>query len=140
MKETIAKLKKEGKNIIYLVIKQKYFDAIMQGRKVQETREVRPQYSRRFLQHDEEGYIIEDEHRNAIPVHYDYIHFATGYNKDRDEALVEVKDEYSVTLVHESTGEPIVIEYKGCEFWATEVVYNLGQIVETKINVRSRKK
>lgn len=140
MKETLSKLKKEGKSVLYLVIKQKYFDAIMQGRKVQEMRDVRPQHSARYLQIDDNGYIVQDENLNVVPKHYDYIHFAVGYGKERDEAIVEVNDEYSVTYVRESTGEPIVIEYKGGTYWAVQVVYNLGRVIATQIKVRNQKR
>lgn len=47
--------------ILYLPIKQVYYDAIMAGRKVQEFREVRPTTIKKLLQLDKDGYEIEDE-------------------------------------------------------------------------------
>lgn len=84
--------------ILNLIIKQKYFDAIMAGRKVQEFREVRPTTIKKLLQLDEEGYEVEDEYGNAQPIKYDAIRFFVGYNKDRDSALVEVESAYCEIL------------------------------------------
>lgn len=121
-----------------LIIKQKYFDAIMQGRKVQEFREVRPNTVKKYIQLDEDGYEREDDKGNAIPIHYDAIRFFVGYNKDRDSALVEVKSEFCQVFVDESN-EPIIYEYGG-ETWVEEqVVYNLGKIIEHNIRDKSEK-
>lgn len=76
--------------VLNLIIKQKYFDAILAGRKVQEFREVRPTTIKKLLQLDADGFEVEDEHGNAQPIKYDAIQFYVGYNKDRDSALVEV--------------------------------------------------
>ena len=38
--------------ILNLIIKQKYFDAIMQGSKVQEFREIRPTTVKKYIQID----------------------------------------------------------------------------------------
>lgn len=123
--------------ILTLIIKQQYFDAIMQGRKVQEFREVRPTNVNRLIQIDEDGYEVADEETGiSIPVRYDAIRFFVGYHKERDSALVEVKDAYVEMPVDEDgktidyeygtdpkTGEPLV--------WSVEtVVYNLGKILE----------
>ena len=94
MKQTIEELKAQGKKVLYLPIKQSYFDAIMDGSKVEEFRDITPKNVKRYVQLDYEGYEMEDELGDAIPVHYDYIHFAVGYSKDRDEALVEITDTY----------------------------------------------
>ena len=51
-----------------LSIRQKYLDAIKDGRKVQEFREVRPNNIKKFLQLDEDGFEKEDENANAIPI------------------------------------------------------------------------
>lgn len=67
--------------ILNLIIKQKYFDAIMAGRKVQEFREVRPTTIKKLLQLDEEGYEVEDEYGNAQPIKYDAIRFLSATTK-----------------------------------------------------------
>lgn len=91
--------------ILNLIIKQHYFDAIMQGRKIQEFREVRPTTIKKLLQLDKDGYEVEDEWGNAQPIKYDAIRFYVGYNKDRDSALVEVKDAYCEMFTHYATDD-----------------------------------
>lgn len=122
--------------VLNLIIKQCYFDAIMQGRKVQEFREVRPTTIKKLIELDEEGYEIEDENYNAVPIKYDAIRFFVGYNKDRDTALVEVTSTYTEIFVDEN-GDPIEYEYKGDLWVAQQVVYNLGKILEHKIRDKS---
>lgn len=130
--------------ILNLIIKQKYFDLIMTGQKVQEFREVRPTTIKKLLQLDDEGYEIEDADGNAIPIQYDAIRFYVGYNKDRDSALVEVKDAYCEVFVDENN-ELIRYEYGKDEngepmmWYAEQVVYNLGKILETNIHEKSHK-
>jgi len=127
---------KSKMKILNLIIKQDYFDLIMQGRKVQEFREVRPTTIKKLLQLDEDGYEIEDENGNAVPINYDAIQFFVGYNKDRDTALVEVKSAYCEIFTNED-GTPITYEHgrdkKTGEplLWVAEqVVFNLGKILE----------
>ena len=134
------------KKVLYLPIKQKYFDAIMAGRKVQEFREVRPTTIGKLLQVDEDGYEIEDEDGNAQPIKYDAIHFAVGYNKDRDEALVEVVGSHCEIFTDDETNEPITYEHgvdkKTGEpmIWVAEqVVYDLGKIISHNIREKSKK-
>ena len=54
-----------------LIIKQCYFDEIIKGTKKQEFREVKPTTVKRLLQLDKEGYELEDENGNGMPIHYD---------------------------------------------------------------------
>ena len=123
--------------ILNLIIKQKYFDAIMQGRKVQEFREVRPTTIKKYLEIDEEGFEKEDENGNSIPIIYDAIRFYVGYNKDRDSALVEIKDAYCEMFKNDK-GELIEYEYDGQLWYAEQVVYNLGRIIEYSIQGKSK--
>ncbi|MBQ0074604.1 MAG: ASCH domain-containing protein [Prevotella sp.] len=140
--------------VLNLIIKQKYFDAIMQGRKVQEFREVRPTTIKKLLQLDENGYEVEDEYGNAQPIKYDAIRFYVGYNPDRDSALVEVKDAYCEmftrdvidehgNVVMDENGQPqqelIEYEYNGELWYAEQVVFNLGKILESDIKPKTRK-
>lgn len=129
----LIKSKYADKKVLYLPIKQVYFDAIMQGRKVQEFREVRPTNYKRYCQLDEEGYEKEDEYGNALPIEYDAIHFVVGYNPDRDEALVEVKDAYIEVFV-DNDDKIITYEYGGETWFAEQVVFNLGKILETDLH------
>ena len=118
-----------------LIIKQVYFDQIINGTKTQEFREVKPTTIKKLLQLDEDGYELEDENGNAIPIHYDAIQFYVGYNKNRDSALVEVKDEDCEIFLDENN-EPIIYEDgtdkdgNPLEWVAEQVVFNLGKVLE----------
>lgn len=130
--------------ILDLIIKQKYFDAILAGRKVQEFREVRPTTVKKYIELDEDGYEREDEYGNAIPIKYDAIRFFVGYNADRDTALVEVVGVHTEVFVDEDDN-PLMYEYgvdKNGEpqVWVAEqVVYDLGKILEHKVRDKSKK-
>lgn len=138
-----TKLRKVMK-VLNLIIKQKYFDAILAGRKVQEFREVRPTTIKKLLQLDEEGYEIEDENGNAQPIKYDAIQFYVGYNKDRDSALVEVVGSHCEIFVYEN-GEPITYEHgrdrdgQPLVWVAEQVVYDLGKVLSHNIREKSKK-
>jgi hypothetical protein len=126
--------------VLNLIIKQHYFDAILDGRKVQEFREVRPTTVKNLLQIDEDGYEVEDEKGNSQPIKYDAIRFYVGYNKDRDTALVEVKDAYCEIFVDDNK-EAITYEYgkdpktgEPMAWIAEQVVFNLGKILETDLH------
>lgn len=129
--------------VLNLIIKQKYFDAILAGRKVQEFREVRPTTINKLLQLDEDGYEVEDEDGNAQPIKYDAIQFFVGYNKDRDSALVEVVGSHCEIFVNDK-GEPITYEYgrdkegKPLVWVAEQVVYDLGKILDHNIREKSK--
>ena len=131
--------------VLNLILKQKYFNAIMCGQKVQEFREVKPTTIKKLLKLDDEGYEILDEHGNSQPIEYDAIRFFVGYNKDRDSALVEVKDAYTEIFVDDKD-EPIEFEVLDektgrVEYWvAQQVVYNLGKILETDIKSETKKR
>lgn len=117
-----------------LSIKQKYLDAIKDGRKVQEFREVRPNNIEKYLQLDANGFEIEDENANAMPIVYDAILF-TG-KESGDTALVEVKGARCEIMVDENRN-PIEYEYGG-NIWVVErVVYDLGKIIEHTVSSRT---
>lgn len=132
---------KQGcKKVLYLPIRQKYFDMIMAGTKVQEFREVKPTTIKKLLELDADGYEIVNEVGNSVAIHYDAIFFAVGYAPDRDTALVEVKDEYTEIFVNENN-EPIEWQDEKGDWWtAQQVVYNLGKILETNIHPKSKKR
>ena len=129
--------------VLNLIIKQKYFDAILSGRKVQEFREVRPTTIKKLLQLDEEGFEIEDEHGNAQPIKYDAIQFFVGYSKDRDSALVEVIGAHCEIFVDDND-EPITYEHgrdkdgQPLVWVAEQVVYDLGKIFSHNIREKSK--
>lgn len=125
-----------GLKVLNLIIKNKYFEAIMSGRKCLEYREIRPQNEKKYVQIDDEGYAIEDENGNSIPINYDAIRFFVGYNADRDTALVEVKGAHTEIFVDDE-GNPIFYEYKGEPYFAEQVVYDLGKILNTNIKPKA---
>ena len=130
--------------VLNLIIKQKYFDAILAGRKVQEFREVRPTTIKKLLQLDKDGYEIEDADGNAQPIKYDAIQFYVGYNKDRDNALVEVLNANCEIFVDENN-EPITYEHGRDKdgnplVWVAEqVVFDLGKVLSHNIRDKSKK-
>ncbi len=77
--------------ILNLIIKQKYFDEIIAGRKKEETRECKPETESTYLETGKDGFTIDNEDGSPKLKHYDAIRFYVGYRKDRDSALVEVK-------------------------------------------------
>ena len=123
--------------VLNLIIKQKYLDAILAGRKVQEFREIRPTTEKKYIEIDNEGYAVEDEKGNCVPLKYDAIRFFVGYNKDRDSALVEVVGAHTEVFVDDN-GEPIRYDYKGMDYWAEQIVYDLGKILEHNIRDKSK--
>ena len=111
--------------ILELRLKKKYFEAVLQGRKVQEFREIRPNNEKKFIQLDEKGYAVCNEVGNALPVPYDAIKFVC---EDR-WALVKIRSAYTELLVDDE-GEPIWYDYYGERYYAERVVYDLGEILE----------
>lgn len=102
------------KNTLYLIIKQTYFDAILNGSKKQEYREIKDTTYHKYLDtwRNEEEIVIyfdkdkisEEEYQRHpnnpmvynngvypyIPIHYKLIDFAVGYDKEHDSMLVAV--------------------------------------------------
>jgi hypothetical protein len=115
--------------VLNLIIKQKFFDEIISGNKKHEFREVTPKTIKKYLQLDEDGYELEDENGQAIPIKYDAIQFYVGYRKDRDSALVEVKDAVCEIEFNEFDN-PIIYEYEGEEWVRETMVYTLGKVLD----------
>lgn len=122
--------------ILNLIIKQKYFDEIIAGTKTQEFREIRPTTSKKYINYLCDGIVYTDDKMlpeegdiEVVPIEYDAIRFYVGYNKDRDSALVEVKDALVEFFVDED-GNDIVYDYKGEEYIAAQIVYNLGKVIQ----------
>ena len=114
--------------ILQLIIKQNYFDEIIAGTKKQEFRECKPTTYRKYCEVDDEGYCVM-ENGAFVPKKYDAIQFYVGYNKNRAGALVEVTGAKIVVLTDEND-EIITYEYAGKEFLASEIVYDLGKVLE----------
>lgn len=118
--------------VLNLIIKQVYFDQIISGEKKLEFREVTPTTYKRYLQLDEEGYEKEDKNGYAIPIKYDAIRFYVGYNKDRDSALVEVKDSFCDIEFNEFDN-PVIYIHQGEEWVRETMIYTLGKVLEKSI-------
>lgn len=118
-----------------LPIKQKYLEAVKDGRKVQEFREVRPHNIKKLLQLDEEGFELVDENDNSLPIEYDAILFKS--RETGDTALVEVSGAHSEMMVDDND-EVIEYEYNGLLWVVQRVVYDLGKIIEHTVNSRTR--
>lgn len=129
--------KEKQMKVLTLIIKQKYFDAILSGRKVQEFREIRPTNEKKYILIDKDGYAELDSDGNCTPIKYDAIRFYVGYQKDRDTALVEVLSTYTQILVDDK-GHPITYDYEGEEYSAEQIVYNLGRVLEHNIREQSK--
>lgn len=112
--------------ILTLIIKQKFFDEILSGKKTQEFREIRPTTQKKYCQLDADGYCVEKD-GVLQPKRYDAIQFFVGYNKDRASALVEVKDAQIELFEDENH------TYQGEIYLAAQVVYDLGKVIEKHV-------
>ncbi len=132
-------------NVLQLIIKQKYFDEILAGKKTEEYREVRPTTFKKYLR-----YVVNDKEYDSLddpellPLNgdfefdveikqYDAIRFYVGYNKDRDSMLVEVKDAI-ITFFTDEDDNDITYEYNGNQYVASEMTYVLGEILEKDVH------
>ena len=146
-------------NTLYLPIKQIYFDAIIEGSKKEEYREIKPTTYKKYLECDENGYpYFDDElisvddplcddinvwNNGVYPLipndNHKYLHLAVGYNKERDEALVEITN-VSFEPFSDEDGKPFRFDEEDgkafrCEngrlcFW--NIVYHLGKILNVQ--------
>lgn len=114
--------------VLNLIIKQNYLDEIIAGKKVLEFREVKPTTYKKYLELDSEGFEVEDEYHNSVPIKYDAIKFFAGYAKNRDWALVEVKDTW-VDMLADQEGV-ITYTYDNLDWVAQQITYSLGKVIE----------
>lgn len=130
--------------VLTLIIKQKWFDAIMSGEKTVETREVRPTNTKYISYRDNTtGKVYKRDSEvpeaawavpNGVELlinHYDAIQFWVGYETNRAGALVEVTGAELVEVCDEETREPIIYEHEGVEYRMTEIDYHLGKVLST---------
>ena len=124
-------------NILTLSIKQKYFDEILSGKKTKETREIRPTNARKYIkyvcdgkEYDADAELPEEGDIVISPIKYDAIKLLTGaYTGKRPYIIIECKSA-DVYLLTDENGEDIVYEYKGAEYVAAQIEYDLGKIIE----------
>ncbi len=131
--------------VLNLIIKQKWFDEILAGRKTEEYREVRPTTLKKYLRYEVDGKEYEtldhpdlkdrkaDLEFSLNIIDYDAIRFFVGYNKDRDSALVEVKDAF-LTLFTDDNDEYITYDHDGNTYIASEMTYKLGKVLEQNVH------
>ena len=117
-------------DILTLIIKNKFFDEIIAGTKLQEFREIRPNLVKKYCKVDDEGYAIFDEEKGIFePRHYDAIRFYVGYGKNRASALVSVTG-CNIELFVDENNEFITYEHNGETCLAAQVVYDLGPVLD----------
>lgn len=123
-----------------LIIKQKFFDQIIDGTKKAETREIRAKTAHKYICYeDAEGDIYQKNtdvpegiEVDVVPVKYDALQLYVGYNKGRASALVEVKSADIVIITNED-GEAVEYEYDGRTYLMAEIDYQLGNIIDKNI-------
>jgi len=116
-----------------LSIKEIYFKQILSGEKKSEFREIRHNNVGRYCQLDKEGYVIDID--GVIqPIMYDTITFYTGaYVGKRPKMIIKVEKAEAYVLEDEN-GELITYEVDGEEYFAAEIEYHLGEIIESPID------
>ena len=127
----------EKMNILTLSIKQVHFDAIIDGSKKDEFREIRPNTAHKYITYwvgkkEYKKYIDvpQDEDPEAKPIKYDAIQFYTGQmSGKRPGALVEVKGAEIIILVDDE-GNEIEYEYEGEVYLLAQIKYKLGNVIE----------
>lgn len=131
--------------ILTLSIKQKFFDEILAGTKTHEYREVRPTNAKKYITYlcDGKEYqdakdipedIPEDVDIVINPIKYDAIKLLTGaYSGKRPYIIVEVVNAECFILTDDD-GNDIVYEYEGEEYYAAQMDYTLGKILEKHID------
>ena len=97
-----SKLDLKGFKVLTLNIKKVYYDAIIRGEKKEEYREIKQTTINKFT-------FIDEADGKRYLRRYDFLHLFVGYNKDRENAIVEVVD----TTYEDG-----------------KVVYHLGRIME----------
>jgi putative sterol carrier protein len=126
-------------SVLTLSIKQKYLDEILAGTKKVETREIRPSNAKDYVSYVVDG--VEYEREGDIPdgdsevtvkaKYYDRLKLVTGeYKGKRPYLIVEVKDSH-VEFAFDENGEFIIMEQKGVEYALANIVFELGNILET---------
>jgi len=124
--------KPKRSEILYLPIKQQFFDMIVKGTKKEEYRLIKDTTASKYLRKDRYGNFVTsfknvdgiyDYNDGVFPYQfkpYKYLYLAVGYNSDRDECLV------SVTQIRARHHQ---VFNKHC-YW--ETVFCLGEVVQLK--------
>lgn len=109
--------------ILHLVMKKIYFDEILQGKKKNEIRTLRPKSSNRYLE-----YTTNKNGEIAIPKQFNLLRLYMGYEANRPYFDIEVKDAVIAIFLDENDNELTFVE-NGIEYIEAEIEYSLGEIV-----------
>lgn len=131
--DSAEQIELEGKKILNLAINKEELDRILSGEKVQECREVTPGNYRRYLVLDDDGFKVEDEFGNSVVIEYDAIRFTTFDTKEPQTAVVKVRNAYSEMFTDPESGQIITYTHQGLDWVAEQVIYELGEILETGV-------
>lgn len=130
--------------ILTLIIKKKWFDAILSGEKTVETRQVRPKSLKKYalikhlttgLTYDNYPDLFKDSVPDNkgfefVPRNYDAIQFWVGYETNRPGALVAIKKAECVPYFYKEDGAPIYEEFEGQNVQLLDIDYHLGRVLE----------
>lgn len=125
-------------NTLTLSVKQKYFDEIIAGTKMQEFREIRPTNAKKYLALENratgEVYPYSDNIPGGdiwvAPAKYDAIKFITGeYKGKRPFAIVEVKGQ-KIEIFTDENGNELKYEHEGEIYVDSQIIYDLGRVLE----------
>lgn len=108
------------------------YDRILSGEQTELCREVRPLNVAQYIQLDEDGFELEDQDCNAIPVQYQAIFLQDSYDKNSRAMMISVLD-VSTRMLVDDEGELITYRYNEQDWIAEEVVYTLGGILKNKV-------
>ena len=102
-------------NTIHLNLKRKWFDMILSGEKIEEYRDIKPFYDKRFEA------LFPTIIRNEVyyPI-IDSITFSNGYAKDRPQFVVKIKE------IEKNIGKT----FWGAELGKRYYVFHLGEILK----------
>ena len=109
---------------LYLTIKKVWLDQILSGKKKKEYRDIKPGLQSRYLQLDKDGYCIK-KNGEFLPREYDQILFKCGEQR----VIVEVLGA-KVNILRDNKGKVIFHEKGNDRFYAAQVVYDLGKILQ----------
>lgn len=123
--------KREVPTLTVTVLPDEY-DRILSGEQKELCREVRPINVGLYLQLDSDGFELEDENGNAIPVQYQAILLQDGYDKNSRAMMISVTD-ISTNMFVDDRGELITYRYNDQEWVGEEVVYTLGPVLKSKV-------
>lgn len=129
---------KNDTDTLYLLIKQVYFDAIVNGSKKAEYREIKSTTANKYLLRDTQQkfvintdvadvskeYFIDDYNKGKfpfVPKPYKHLYLAVGYEKERDTCIVEID---STSFI------PNMVRANLYAFW--QIGYNLGEVIEVR--------